>query len=126
MNDHLEPNAAGIYGIRICKNGEFIDVVIDDYIPVMNGEPAFSRSNGHELWVILLEKAWAKIYGSYLKLEGGLAHHALRDLTGALSYFIRVEGDKEELWRIIMDANEKYYIMTISAQPEDLYKIIKL
>lgn len=34
QNDHLEPNEAGIYGVRVCKNGHWIDIVVDDWIPV--------------------------------------------------------------------------------------------
>lgn len=45
--------------------------------------PAFTRSHGNELWVMFLEKAWAKIYGSYDNIEGGLTRECLHDLTGA-------------------------------------------
>lgn len=38
---------------------------MDDYIPCDDKQPAFSQANGNELWVILLEKAWAKMHGSY-------------------------------------------------------------
>ena len=40
-------------------------VIIDDLIPSMDNETFFAKGNGPELWVILLEKAWAKINGSY-------------------------------------------------------------
>lgn len=54
------------------------------------GGPLYSRCNGNELWVMFLEKAYAKLYGTYEKIEAGLAGNALRDLTGAPSeYFIR-------------------------------------
>lgn len=64
---------------------------MDDRIPcLMQGGPVFSRANGNELWVLMLEKAYAKIYGSYHKIESGLSSCALKDLTGAPSeYFIR-------------------------------------
>jgi calpain-15 len=42
----------------------------------------FSRSNGNELWVLLLEKAYAKIHGGYKAIAGGLPHEALYDLSG--------------------------------------------
>jgi calpain-15 len=55
--------------------------------------------------VLLLEKAYAKVYGSYEKIESGLAGHALRDLTGApYEYFIRShegEIDANECWKFV-------------------------
>ena len=68
------------------KNGKLEHVVIDNYIPTKNHEPCFSKANGNELWVILLEKAWAKVRGNYLNTEGGLVKNGLRLLTGAPVY----------------------------------------
>ena len=48
---------------------------MDDYIPVepATGRPAFFRSDRKQLfWAILIEKAWAKVYGSYYKISKGL------------------------------------------------------
>lgn len=41
--------------------------MLDDYFPCSDAEngPCFSNSNGNELWVLLLEKAYAKSYGCY-------------------------------------------------------------
>jgi calpain-15 len=78
-----EYNEMGIYKIRLCKNGEWIVVTVDDYIPCYyNGGPMFSRSTGRELWVLLLEKAYAKLHGHYYSLRFGFTHHGLMDLTG--------------------------------------------
>ena len=66
-------NDEGIYAVRICKNGEWCEVVVDDYFPCFQGEPAFSRSCNDELWVLIMEKAWAKVHGSYESIEAGFA-----------------------------------------------------
>lgn len=59
-------------------------VIVDDWIPCESpGKPAFATSRkGNELWVSVLEKAYAKLHGSYEALEGGLVQDALVDLTG--------------------------------------------
>jgi len=39
--------------------------------------------------VILIEKAYAKLHGSYERIGGALScHDALRDLTGAPSFYM--------------------------------------
>jgi len=69
------------------KNGERQTIIIDDHIPCdADGDPCFSKANGNELWVMLLEKAWAKIHGSYERIIGGQAHLTFRDMTGAPSF----------------------------------------
>lgn len=79
-------NKYGLYGINFVKNGISDTIIIDDYIPCINKTPVFSRANGNELWVILLEKAWAKVHGSYNRIIGGLSHQTFRDVTGAPSF----------------------------------------
>ena len=75
----------------MCLNGIWQDVVLDDTAPCTkySKTPAFNRSSGRELWVILLEKAWAKVHGGYMNIAAGLTREALRDLTGAsaITYF---------------------------------------
>jgi calpain-15 len=39
-----------------------------------------------EIWVILMEKAWAKIHGSYEIIIAGDGATTLRDITGAPSF----------------------------------------
>ena len=94
VND--KANDFGIYGVKFCKNGEWKEVVVDDKFPCFQGEPAFSKAQGDELWVLIMEKAWAKIHGSYERIEAGFAENVLRDLTGAPSEV--VQTDDEALW----------------------------
>ena len=61
-------NNAGCYAVRLYINGEPETVVVDDHFPhfLVNKNWAFSRAdNDNEIWVLLLEKAWAKVFGSY-------------------------------------------------------------
>ncbi len=47
-------------------------MIIDDYVSVdSNGNILFTRCHGNEIWVVLLEKAWAKINGGYNIIIGG-------------------------------------------------------
>jgi calpain-15 len=52
-------------------------VTVDDYFPCHpDGGPIFSICKGSELWIMILEKAYAKLHGSYLSLRGGYAIEA--------------------------------------------------
>ena len=70
-------NEAGIYTVKLFVNGEEHLISVDDYFPFEETPEAdrwaFSRVNRreHEIWPLILEKAQAKIYGSYERFEGG-------------------------------------------------------
>jgi len=61
----------------------------------------------------MLEKAWAKIHGSYRRVEGGSTAMTIRDLTGAPGA-IYVTADQKDLWNMIKEADEKNHIMCAS------------
>jgi calpain-15 len=60
-------NPVGLYVVRMCIAGEYCNIAVDDTFPYCNkyNNFAFSRAKGPELWVLILEKAWAKINGNY-------------------------------------------------------------
>ncbi|CAD8113581.1 unnamed protein product [Paramecium sonneborni] len=118
---HQDYQQSGLYGIFMCNNGILQEIVVDDHIPChIQGGPIFSKANGNELWVLLLEKAYAKIYGSYHKIESGLASCALKDLTGAPSeYFIRKAEtlkDADLCWDFLEKNDKQKYILTASSE----------
>ncbi|EAR93371.2 calpain family cysteine protease (macronuclear) [Tetrahymena thermophila SB210] len=77
-------NNIGMYCVRICFDGEWTAVYVDDFIPCNRRDtPAFTKASGEEIWVLILEKAWAKLFKSYYSIEAGYCREALRDLTGA-------------------------------------------
>lgn len=76
-------NSYGVYRVKICKNGEWIYVTIDDLFPCYPlGTPIFSAAHGNELWVLIIEKAYAKLHGNYFSLREGISGEAMLDLTG--------------------------------------------
>ena len=76
--------------------------VVDDLIPCLDDSPLFTHSqdqgevgyhstNTHyyqqslcQVWPCLLEKAYAKLQGSYWHLKGGNCLSAMVDLTGIM------------------------------------------
>eukprot|EP01048_Picozoa_sp_COSAG05_P008624 COSAG05_NODE_665_length_8009_cov_156.415929_8_plen_353_part_00 len=82
-----EYNERGRYVLQLYCGYEkkFEHVEVDDLIPVQKGkrnEPIFAKPHGQELWVSLLEKAFAKFMGSYQALDGGYMLYGLQVLTG--------------------------------------------
>jgi len=71
-----EVQKSGCYCVALCINGVWEEVIIDDLIPCKNpyGQmfiPAFDSTETKEIWVMLLEKAWAKVNGGYGNITGG-------------------------------------------------------
>ena len=44
--------------------------------------------NGNELWVMVLEKMFAKFMGSYAATEGGYPLFAMQTITGKITIYI--------------------------------------
>ena len=87
--------------------GGWRTLVIDDHIPCDKdawevkqiAEPIYSQPNGNELWAILLEKAFAKMCGSYADLEGGSTIWALRAMTGDLARWFEINDAQTQFQR---------------------------
>ncbi|XP_072038054.1 calpain-A-like [Amphiura filiformis] len=81
------PDYLGMVYFRFWRFGRWVEVVIDDRLPVKpNGQLLFAKSSDQdEFWPALLEKAYAKLHGGYQGLAGGMAMDAFVDLTSGLS-----------------------------------------
>ena len=102
-------------------------VVVDDYFPYCTHKDdwAFSRSNASkEIWVLLIEKAWAKIYGSYQRIEAGTTGEALPALCGAPAEFIFHAEKKDliDIWQKIRNSDLKNFIIATAVESSHLHK----
>ena len=78
-----EYNPAGAYQIRLCRAGQWHCVLIDDVLPTDGLSClAYLKAARRSLWGPLIEKAAAKLHGSYEALNGGSFAEAFGMLTG--------------------------------------------
>ncbi|CAN0504747.1 unnamed protein product, partial [Ectocarpus sp. 8 AP-2014] len=83
-NAFMAATESGIFCARLCADGVWKEYVLDDFFPCLSsypergrgsdsggGGPCLSRAHGPALWVSMLEKAYARVVGSYSAALGG-------------------------------------------------------
>ena len=114
----LDPT--GRHAFRLFIDGAWQEIVVDNFLPCLDPmaklpsklSPSkikalgdftlcFSKNRSHQLWVPLLEKAYAKAHGSYAAISGGEISEALLDLTGCPIEAIEFDSEgfsSEQTW----------------------------
>ncbi|XP_056621735.1 calpain-12 [Triplophysa dalaica] len=102
----LSESYAGIFRFRFWQYGEWVEVIVDDKLPVREGRLLFSYSrSSNEFWSALVEKAYAKLIGSYGSLKGGIISEGMEDFTGGIAYSLPVSlRTPRVLWKALTAA----------------------
>jgi Calpain family cysteine protease len=82
--------------------------------------PAFCGTPKRQLWPALIEKAYAKVHGSYAQLSAGFIKEGLQDLTGAptetiiFHQYYNSITHSESLWQQLLSYNKAGFVMGIA------------
>jgi len=108
-----ELNNEGVYSLNLFIAGVQIEILLDDYFPcTSDNQLMYSRPVANELWFLFVEKAFAKLYGSYKELANLSIVDTLEILTGMpVSRCMLRDANEDRLWRKLMDCDKKNYII---------------
>lgn len=83
---------------------------------------AFAKNEYNDIWVQLIEKAYAKVFGCYYNINGGDIPETLRDLTGCPYECFHEPGKNVELmWEKIKKAHMRKYMVTAVTNTDAYY-----
>lgn len=117
---------AGIYLVRLCLAGIWREIFVDDRLPCVGGDEgyathaAYAQTVKRQIWVSIVEKAYAKASGSYESLSGGKASEALTVLTGwpctELLFGRHGSPDANAAWAELTRSKRAGFLLTCTSQ----------
>jgi len=120
---HVE-NDHGVYCVTMFFDGEHRHVVVDDRIPcdATTKMPIFSRCRRGGIWLPIIEKAYAKLRGSYAAIQKGEPSAALSDLLGCPVFMRPCTSLSDEENHVLLDIIKRHdrldHVMCCRASPE--------
>ena len=112
-----EKSGNGCYGVYLRINGIWKLVLLDDHFPCCSNERnhkyfAFASVPEKEIWIQLLEKAWAKICGGYDKIQNGTVNEIFDLCTNSPTEKIEIGSISQEiLLKTLLDSTKENYII---------------
>ncbi|XP_069624545.1 calpain-8-like [Ranitomeya imitator] len=104
-NQSFDKDYAGIFHFKFWQYGDWVEVVVDDLLPTKKNKLFFATSKtSNEFWSALLEKAYAKINGSYEGLRSGYILDSMQDFTGGVGEIFQIDENPESLFQKIQRA----------------------
>uniref|UniRef100_A0A3P8Q3N1 Calpain 12 n=1 Tax=Astatotilapia calliptera TaxID=8154 RepID=A0A3P8Q3N1_ASTCA len=127
-NQSLSDRYAGIFHFKFWQYGEWVEVVVDDRLPVREGRLLFSYSRTrNEFWSALVEKAYAKLIGSYGSLKGGNISEGMEDFTGGIARSLEISSRTPRvLWRSLAAALSRGSLLSCFIQAKSASDIGKV
>ncbi|XP_039993790.1 calpain-1 catalytic subunit-like [Xiphias gladius] len=112
LEQKFDEDYCGLFHFRFWRFGRWVDVVIDDKLPTIDGRLIFVHSKDPtEFWPALLEKAYAKVCGSYSDMNAGTPAEALVDFTGGVHISIQLSDPPPNLWEFMYRAGQSRSLM---------------
>jgi len=127
IKSRVKDNGDGTYTVLFFEGGA---VVVDNTFPTdASGEPVYASpddrsSEGVELWVMLIEKAWAKLKGGYEQIRGSKVRMKSKDAMEAVSgrktrVVYLSSGSKDTIFATISAALQKGAAVTAGTRAKN-------
>ena len=121
LDQSFSVDYAGVFHFQFWQFGEWVDVVVDDFLPTRDDSLVYIHSNSNsEFWSALLEKAYAKLNGTYESLAFGFECEAMVDLTGGCAELFDLTSAPQDLFNIMLSAYQRCSLMgCLKMGPDD-------
>lgn len=121
--DYLPPDlikTANDFQVRLFESGVYTTVPVANKFPVSaSKQPLYAKPIDGDISVMLMEKAYAKMYGGWSNIHLGHSCDALRDLSGAPTEYIDLQNEEQVREKVKL-AFEQDFVLTISSKLEGI------